>query len=111
MRSVSFYKLAELPYSFAVTTITIFEIYRGVTLTQKPFWDTLFHHMEVISFDEHSAKIADSLLQKLSPKNNQIALPDLFIAAIAIDKQIKLATRNRKDFEKIVELELLPAFK
>ena len=106
----TFYKLTEHPYSFAVTTITIFEIYRGVTPIQKPFWDALFHQTEVISFDERSSKIAASLLQRLNLKNSQIALPDLFIASIAIHKQIKLATLNRKHFEKIVELELLPAF-
>jgi predicted nucleic acid-binding protein len=106
----TFYKLTERPYTFAVTTITIFEIYRGVTPIQKQFWDALFYQMEILSFDERSSKIAARLLQRLNSKNNQIALPDLFIAAIVIQRQIKLATLNRKHFEKIIELELLPAF-
>ena len=104
----TFYKLTEVPYSFAVTSITVFEIYRGVTQIQKSFWDDLFNQMDILPFDERASKIAASLLQKLNLKNNQIALPDLFIAAIAIQKQIKLATLNRKHFEKVVELELLP---
>ncbi len=106
----TFYKLSEHPYSFAVTSITTFEIYRGVTQLQKHFWDAVFDQMEIIPFDDGASKIAASLIQRPNLKNNLIALTGLFIAAIAIQKQIKLATLNRKHFEKIVELELLPAF-
>jgi len=106
----AFFKLTESFYSFAVTSITTFEIYRGVTAAQKTFWDALFLQMEIMPFDGEAARIAARVLQKLNLKNNQVALPDLFIAAIAIQNQTKLATLNRRHFEKIVELELLPSF-
>lgn len=105
--TTSFYKLSEFNYSFTVTSITTFEIYRGITPLQKPFWDTLFQQTEIIPFNEQASKIAASLLQRLNLKNNQMALPDLFIAPIVIQKNMKLATLNRKHFEKVVELELL----
>jgi tRNA(fMet)-specific endonuclease VapC len=96
-----FFKLSEQNFSFAVTSITTFEIYRGVTDLQKSFWDEVFAQMEILSFDEGASKIAATILQTLSKKNRQIALPDLFIASVAIEQNIKLATLNRKDFEKI----------
>src|SRR6478736_1682822 len=83
----AFFKLTESFYSFAVTSITTFEIYRGVTAAQKTFWDALFLQMEIMPFDGEAARIAARVLQKLNLKNNQVALPDLFIAAIAIQNQ------------------------
>jgi len=96
-----FFYLTERNFSFAVTSITTFEIYRGVNDLQKSFWDEVFAQMEILPFDEGASKIAATILQTLSKKNRQIALPDLFIASVAIRHNIKLATLNRKDFEKI----------
>ena len=64
----TFYKLTEAPYSFAVTSITTFEIYRGVTSIQKSFWDSLFDQMDILPFDERTSIIAASLLQRLNLK-------------------------------------------
>jgi tRNA(fMet)-specific endonuclease VapC len=108
--TTAFYKLSERNYSFSITAITSFEIYRGVTSAQKLFWDSLFEEIDVIPFDEPASKIAANLLQKLTMQNKQIALPDLFIAATAIHKNLKLVTLNKKDFEKIEDLDLLSDF-
>ena len=45
-----FFKLSEQNFSFAVTSITTFEIYRGVNDLQKSFWDEVFAQMEIFSF-------------------------------------------------------------
>ena len=104
----TFYRLSEFNFLFSTTSITTFEIYRGITISQKPFWDLLFEQIEVIPFGEEASKIAASLMQVSSLKN-RIELPDLFIAAISIQRNIRLATLNRKDFEKIEEVRLFPS--
>ncbi len=108
--TTALYKLAERNYSFSISAITSFEIYRGVTPQQKLFWDSLFEEIVIIPFDEAASKIAASLLQRLTVQNKQIALPDLFIAATAIHNNLKLVTLNKKDFEKIEILDLLSDF-
>ena len=104
----TFYKLSELNFSFSTTSISTFEIYRGVTVLQRPFWDSLFEQVEVIPFGEEASKIAARLMQ-VSGLKNRVELPDLFIAAISIQRNLRLATLNRKDFEKIEELRLFPS--
>ena len=93
-----FYKLIELGYSFSVTSITTFQIYRGIIAQQRSFWDDLFRRIEVLSFDEEASKMAATLLQKLNSRNNPLALSDLFIAAIAIQNKQRLVTLNKKHF-------------
>jgi predicted nucleic acid-binding protein len=102
-----FYKLAESRFDFVTTAITTFEIYRGITSEQKLFWDELFNVIKVAQFDEQSSRITADLFQLLHHQNKLIAIPDLFIASIALRNNYKLATLNRKDFERIESLQIL----
>lgn len=102
-----FYKLTALDYEFVTTSITIFEIYRGMREEQSLFWQNLFQQIRVAPFDNKSSHIAAELSQSFQSTNKLIALPDLFIASICLRNNFKLATLNLKDFERIKSLEIL----
>lgn len=47
-KNTTFYKLLEYGYVFSVTSITTFEIYRGINARHS--WDDLFERLEVLPF-------------------------------------------------------------
>jgi predicted nucleic acid-binding protein len=94
-------------YKFAVSSITKFEIYVGSNQQQQKFWDTFFGSLRILPFDGTTAIIAADLNTELKNKRKQIAMPDLFIAATAIQANLKMATQNKKHFERITALELI----
>ena len=102
------YELTEsAQYRFAVSSVTKFEIYIGSHKQQHVFWDSFFQSIVILPFDSATALIAADLNSELKRKRKQIAIPDLFIAATAIQSNLKIATHNRKHFERIESLELI----
>jgi len=91
---------------FGITSITLFEIFRGSTNQQLEFWETLFKEFKIFSFDIHSARIASELDRKLRGKNLSIGIPDLFIASIALHNDLLLATLNKRHFERVENLKI-----
>jgi tRNA(fMet)-specific endonuclease VapC len=87
-----FTKLSDKPNLF-VTTITSFEIYRGGK-DQIPCWEMVFDRMKILPFDEGASKIASELYLQLKSKNRLIGQPYLFIAAIALNNNLTLATHD-----------------
>ncbi|WP_373522366.1 type II toxin-antitoxin system VapC family toxin [Aquiflexum sp.] len=92
---------------FEITSITAFEIKYGINPIQFEFWNSLLSEVKVLSFDNEAADIAVRIHQELKKINKQIALPDLFIASIAIRYKRPLATLNRKLFERIQDVKLI----
>jgi tRNA(fMet)-specific endonuclease VapC len=101
------FRLFDAHRSFGITSITAFEIFRGSNPSQLSFWNELFQNFEIYDFDFEAAKLGSEIDQNLKKKGKQIAIPDLFIASIAIKHNIPLATLNKKDFEKIDQLRLV----
>jgi tRNA(fMet)-specific endonuclease VapC len=102
------YKLSEPDrYKFAVSSVTTFEIYVGSNEKQNQFWDDFFELIITLPFDGNTALIAADINTGLKKIRKQIAIPDLFIAATAVQCNIKIATHNRKHFERISTLELI----
>ncbi len=102
------FKLSEQKaYSFAVSAITQFEIYTGSNKTQQEFWNQFFESVTLLPFDSETAVIAANLNAELKRKRKQIAIPDLFIAATAIQSDLKIATHNQKHFARIDALKLV----
>jgi tRNA(fMet)-specific endonuclease VapC len=87
---------------FEITSITEFEIKYGINPGQSDFWNSLLKKVNILPFDGESANIAVEIHKKLKKTNQQIALPDLFIAATAMKFNRTLATLNVKHFERIV---------
>jgi tRNA(fMet)-specific endonuclease VapC len=103
-----FFKLTDLYNSFAISSITYFEIYTGVsTDDQKLVWDAFFQEIIILPFDTETAKTAANLNVKLKRARKQIEMADLFIAATAISNNMACATLNKKHFERIENLNLV----
>ena len=99
--------LVEQGYTYCISAVTNYEIYRGASLGQETFWSTLLGKIIVLPFDESASRTAAAIAAALKRKNKQIAAPDLFIAATAISNNLPLATLNKKHFEQIEELQLV----
>ena len=94
-------------YSYCISAVTEYEIYRGALLGQISFWDNLLQRVEVLPFDKQAARIAVDVNAELKRKRRQIEVPDLFIAATALSNTLVLATLNRKHFGRIDNLKFV----
>ena len=88
-------------YDYCISAVTEYEIYRGALLGQVTYWDNLLQKVLVLPFDKTTARVAVDLNFDLKRKRKQIAIPDLFIGAIAILHNLLLATLNKKHFDRI----------
>jgi predicted nucleic acid-binding protein len=94
-----------------VTSVTVFERLRGYRLALhdgKPFerqlqaFEALIARCIILPFDQDAATVAADLWSRVTRSQRQ-HLGDILIAAIAVSRQIPLVTRNRRDFERIVQ--------
>ncbi|MFT4204865.1 MAG: type II toxin-antitoxin system VapC family toxin [Chitinophagaceae bacterium] len=99
--------LVKQGYSYCISAVTEYEIYRGALLGQVAFWDNLLQKVQVLPFGKTTARIAVDINADLKHKRKQIAIADLFIAATTIEHHLSLATLNRKHFERIDNISLL----
>ena len=74
---------------------------------QIDFWTTFLNKIEVLPFTKETSAIAVTISQELKRKRKQISIPDLFIAATAIQNNLAIATLNKKDFDRIENLMLV----
>jgi predicted nucleic acid-binding protein len=90
-----------------ISAVTVFERLRGYRLaiqSGKPFqrqlqaFQALVGSCVVLPFDQDAADVAATIWSACSRSQRQ-QLGDLLIAAIAVARQIPLATRNRRAFE------------
>ena len=99
--------LVRQGFSFAISTVTKYEIYSDATPNQLAFWDSIFQAISILPLDEVSVDTAVTLNIALKKKRKQIDLADLFIAATAVANHMPLATINRKHFDNIDLLNLI----
>ena len=100
-------KLVRYGYSFAISTISKYEIYSGASEKQIQFWDEIFRLIDVIPFNEDCVNTAVLINSKLKKKRKQIDIADLFIASTAITNDMPIATLNLSHFERIEELQII----
>lgn len=94
------FRLSAL-YSFAVTSVTIFELWKGDNSGEDTFWLNLFSKMTHLDFDVESAKIAGKDFLALQKKGQMIDIEDILIAAIAKRNGLRVASTNKKHFSRI----------
>ena len=99
--------LVEQGYDYCISSVTEYEIYRGASLRQVPFWDSLLSKIQVLSFDKLASRIAVDINTALKRKRKQIEIADLFIAATAIANNLPFATLNKKHFDRIDSLNIV----
>jgi predicted nucleic acid-binding protein len=102
------YRLSTQAYCFAVSSITVYELLRGDNQDEDHYWKAMFANMEMLTFDFACAEQASKIYKDLQQKGQLIEAEDLFIGATALNYRLKLATGNRRHFERIVGLELIP---
>lgn len=102
-----FVRLSETYDDFAVSVITLFEIYVGSKESNKQFWDKFFDTLLILPIDENCIETALEITDELKKGNKQIAFPDLLIAAAAKTHKLPLATLNEKHFNRIQGLKLI----
>lgn len=102
-------KFVELSksYKFAISVITKLEILTGIREEQRDFWTKIFSKIQIIPLHEKDVEIASEIIQSLTKRNKIIGLKDILIASSAIANNLKIATLNIKDFERIEKLNLL----
>ena len=99
----SFHEKSEST-SFAVSSVTFFELLAGAKKPQEVF--DFLNGIQVIEFDEFSARIASSIYKTLKSSGQIIEFRDIFIASCAISRSLPLATLNKKHFSRIKELKM-----
>ena len=93
-------------YQLAVSAIVKYEILRGDKKKDK-FWITFFEQIKILPFDDKYSQIASEIYKVLKQQNHFIGTDDILIASTAIANERKLATLNKKDFQKISNVELI----
>lgn len=99
--------LIKQGYGFCISAITEYEIYTGAALGQIDFWNNFLQKTEVLPFDKAVAKVAVEINKDLKRKRKLIAIPDLFIAATAIENNLPFATLNKKHFDRLDRLTII----
>ncbi len=94
-------------YLFSISVIVKLEILTGITENQKDFWNNIFNKIEIIPLDQAEVEFAAEIVRYLKKRNKIIGIKDILIGATAISKGLKIATLNKKDFERIDGLELV----
>lgn len=100
-----------------ITAITHAEILQGIAVLDDGKRKQKLAHLaqqvltlftdKTLAFDKHSAPIYANIIQQRRSKGHPIDFPDAQIAAIALQYDLQLLTRNTKDFEHIEGLQLL----
>ena len=100
------YQLSQT-YSFAITTITTYELFRGDNSKEDIFWSNFFSQITILDFTLDASNKAGAIFRQLKNRGQMIDIEDILIGAIALSKALKLATENKKHYSKIEGLEIL----
>ena len=94
-----------------ITAVTVFERlrgYRAAIRVGKPFdrqqraFEALVTTCVVLPFDQDAASVAADIWSA-STRAQRRELGDILIAAVAVSRQIPLATRNTRDFQHLTK--------
>ncbi|PYV64486.1 MAG: VapC toxin family PIN domain ribonuclease [Acidobacteria bacterium] len=100
-------ELVEDGNRLATTAINIAEIYSGVRAGEEDRTIQLLESLECYAIDAAVGEHAGRLRNFWARRGHAIALPDMFVAAVAIEQGCALLTDNRKHFP-MPELKLYP---
>lgn len=94
-------------HRLATTAINVAEIYSGVRPEEEERTNLFLGSLECYPIDAATGEHSGRLRSIWAQKGRAIALPDMIVAAIAIEQKCTLMTDNRKDFP-MAELKLFP---
>jgi len=95
-----------------MTSITVFELYRGAKLAPKPeekvgHIEAILTYVNCLPFDETGANIASDIGVFLEKKGEPIEIRDLFIGAITKKAGLPLVTKNIAHFKRVPDIEVI----
>ena len=93
--------------SFAITTVTVYELFRGDDSNEDQFWLQFFNRVVILDFTQDAAQQAGIIYRKLKSTGNMIGVEDILIASIAITNHLPLASDNIRHFYWIEDLVLV----
>ncbi len=102
-------KIKELSSKFAISTITVAELYFGAYNSNKRdnnilIIDRLISKIQVIELDIKAGQIFGKIKAQLKSRGKIISDSDLFIASIAISNNMTLVSNNERHFLRIRQL-------
>jgi len=100
-------QLARDGHHLTTTAINVAEVYSGIRPAEEQRTVLFLDSLECYGIDAPAAEHAGRLRNLWGKKGKTIALPDVIVAAIAIERGCTLMTDNRKDFP-MPELSLYP---
>ncbi len=94
-----------------ITVINLLEIYRGIYLSTKfdensKIIKNFLEYVDVLMLKEESCRIYGNIYKRLKESGKLVNDFDLIIAAIVIENNTSLITRNTKHFKNISELKI-----
>jgi predicted nucleic acid-binding protein len=91
-------QLAQDGHHLTTTAINVAEIYSGIRAAEEHRTILFLDSLECYDIDAASAEHAGRMRSLWAKKGKTIALPDVIVAAIAIERGCTLMTDNRRDF-------------
>lgn len=102
--------LSLVPLGINTTIITLMELYYGSFKSNRPadihLIDSLNNDLNIVKLKENDARLAGKIMAALEKKGKKLDFRDVTIAAICIDNEMSLVTRNRKHFRLMEEFGL-----
>jgi predicted nucleic acid-binding protein len=93
----------------ATTAVSAFELLSGsATSSQQEKVGRLLAAMAVLPFEERAAQLAAETRRALEAAGTPIGMADYQIAGICLARGASLLSRNRRHFERVPGLDLLP---
>lgn len=103
--------LAELVaggHILATAAMNVGEVYAGMRPGEEERTEALLANLEIVPMTADTARRAGKLRREWARKGQTFSLPDMIVAATAIEQGAVLMTDNRKHFRHIPGLELYP---
>ena len=103
-----------LPQGVGLSVVSLAELYDGLAGSRNPDTDSealrlFLEAVEVVPLDDDSCRVFGEERARLRETGNIIGDMDILIGATAIAGDLTLLTNNRRDFERLQGLRLVPA--
>ena len=101
----------RIPDDFAVSTITVAELWFGAAKSSRPgstreSVDAFLEPFEVLPFDVRAAEAYAVVRLQLERDGRPIGERDLLIAAIAKSRRLTVLTHNSREFSRVSDLKV-----
>ena len=98
--------LSHSPQDIAIPAVVLYELEVGIAKSTQPSrrrkqLDVLLDSVEVLAFDQKTARAAATIRSELESSGNGIGPIDVLIAATAASHRCTLVTHNLKEFSRV----------